>query len=65
MKRNSAWSTKVGQFDPLQEVGKKLEETTLDDFSEGWDKSNDQNLIAGLLQMRYPQRHEYLLNKAN
>ena len=51
----------VKDLDPLQLLGKSLGDTTLDDFSEGWDKTNEENTLCGLMQLHYPLRHAELL----
>ena len=61
-KRRTTWMDPIETVDPLLLLGKSLEETTLDDFSEGWDKTKDENAIAGLLQLQHPQRHQLLLS---
>ena len=59
--KTSAVMVSSTQQDPLTIIGKSLQETTLEEFSEDWEKTNDENRVAGLMQMTYPERHAQLL----
>lgn len=51
------------QMDPLELLGKTLQDTTLYDFSQGWDKTNEENDIAVSLQLQYPLHYQLLLSR--